>query len=97
MGNQTFYQTIIPSPIGNVKIICTEKHLEVLTFTEEAVDEVKPDNIVLIDAVTQLNAFYEGAKPVFNLPLKPQGTDFQQKVWRALQAIPFCKAENGKS
>jgi methylated-DNA-[protein]-cysteine S-methyltransferase len=37
----------------------------------------------------QLNEYLRGERKQFDLSLKPRGTDFQQKVWRALRAIPF--------
>lgn len=38
---------------------------------------------------TQLDAYFAGTRTTFDLALAPQGTDFQQAVWRALQAIPY--------
>lgn len=37
----------------------------------------------------QLNAYVKGELKVFDLPLRLVGTDFQQRVWRALQGVPF--------
>ena len=39
-------------------------------------------------AARQLREYFEGRRTVFDLPLAPQGTAFQQEVWRAVQAIP---------
>lgn len=38
---------------------------------------------------TQLRAYFKGELHHFDLPLAPVGTDFQRKVWEALQAIPY--------
>ncbi len=43
----------------------------------------------LTRAVQQLKAYFAGELREFDLPLAPQGTDFQLKVWRGLCAIPF--------
>ncbi len=40
---------------------------------------------------TQLSAYFAGELREFALPLAAQGTDFQQKVWRALCDIPYGK------
>jgi methylated-DNA-[protein]-cysteine S-methyltransferase len=40
-------------------------------------------------AASQLAEYFDGKRKTFNLPLAPEGTEFQQKVWQALQAIPF--------
>ncbi|WP_255555176.1 methylated-DNA--[protein]-cysteine S-methyltransferase [Flavobacterium sp. NKUCC04_CG] len=46
-----------------------------------------------IDATqTQLTEYFEGNRQTFDLCLHPIGTDFQQKVWRELQNIPYGRA-----
>jgi methylated-DNA-[protein]-cysteine S-methyltransferase len=37
----------------------------------------------------QLLAYFAGERRTFDLPLAPQGTPFQLKVWNALARIPF--------
>jgi methylated-DNA-[protein]-cysteine S-methyltransferase len=39
----------------------------------------------------QLNAYFRGKRTSFDLPVAPEGTPFQRKVWKALQRIPFGK------
>ena len=41
------------------------------------------------ETVRQLNAYFSGKLRDFELPLSPSGTDFQLKVWRTLQTIPY--------
>lgn len=41
------------------------------------------------DAARQLEAYFAGERTVFALDLAPEGTPFQQQVWRALCDIPF--------
>ncbi|MDR2756196.1 MAG: methylated-DNA--[protein]-cysteine S-methyltransferase [Planctomycetaceae bacterium] len=40
-------------------------------------------------AVRQIKEYLNGQRTVFDLPLKPEGTDFQLAVWKALQTIPY--------
>ncbi|OPJ61933.1 methylated-DNA--protein-cysteine methyltransferase, constitutive [Clostridium oryzae] len=40
-------------------------------------------------AYEQLQQYFEGRRKIFDLPLTPQGTEFQLKVWKALQQIPY--------
>ena len=40
-------------------------------------------------AVRQLTEYFAGNRRNFDLPLRPQGTVFQQRVWRALMEIPY--------
>lgn len=44
---------------------------------------------VLDEAARQLTEYFSGDRTKFDLPLRPEGTDFQQRVWRALRDIPF--------
>jgi len=39
--------------------------------------------------VRQLGEYFEGKRRSFDLPMAPQGTAFQQRVWAALQTIPY--------
>lgn len=47
------------------------------------------DDPVLGEASRQLREYFAGDRVEFDLPLHPVGTDFQQRVWRALQDIPY--------
>jgi len=48
------------------------------------------DNSPLLQkASRQLDEYFNGKRTVFDLPLLPHGTDFQLKVWKALQTIPY--------
>lgn len=47
------------------------------------------DTPVLVAARDQLEAYFDGRLSRFDLPLQPQGSAFQRKVWQALLDIPF--------
>jgi methylated-DNA-[protein]-cysteine S-methyltransferase len=40
-------------------------------------------------AVEQLEDYFAGRRQAFDLPLRPKGTPFQQRVWQELMQIPF--------
>jgi methylated-DNA-[protein]-cysteine S-methyltransferase len=40
-------------------------------------------------AARQLKEYFAGKRREFDLPLRMQGTEFQQRVWRELTKIPF--------
>jgi methylated-DNA-[protein]-cysteine S-methyltransferase len=40
-------------------------------------------------AAAQLDEYFNGKRKEFNLPLALHGTDFQNRVWEALQNIPY--------
>ena len=41
------------------------------------------------ETIRQLRDYLAGRLTAFDLPLAPEGTDFQQRVWRAVAAIPY--------
>jgi methylated-DNA-[protein]-cysteine S-methyltransferase len=44
----------------------------------------------LLDRVeAQLNEYFAGKRTTFDLPLEPNGTDFQLSVWELLRKIPY--------
>lgn len=47
------------------------------------------DDAVLMTARAQLERYFEGDLTEFDLPLAPQGTPFQRRVWEALLKIPY--------
>ena len=44
---------------------------------------------VLDQAVAQLGEYFDGKRVDFELPLDPDGTEFQKQAWDALVKIPF--------
>ena len=40
-------------------------------------------------AKKQLNEYFTGIRKIFDIPLRPIGTDFQKKVWHGLLNIPY--------
>lgn len=38
---------------------------------------------------TELLEYFAGKRTAFDLPLAPEGTDFQKRVWHAVEAIPY--------
>jgi methylated-DNA-[protein]-cysteine S-methyltransferase len=51
----------------------------------------KRETPLIKKAAEQLGEYFEGGRKSFNLPLSLHGTDFQIKVWNALQNIPYGK------
>lgn len=46
---------------------------------------------ILHTARQQLEQYFRGERKTFDLPLLMAGSDFQQKVWKALLEVPFGK------
>lgn len=48
------------------------------------------------DCALQLKEYFEGKRKVFHIPVNPEGTDFQKKVWDALKSIPYGETRSYK-
>ncbi|MBP9792694.1 MAG: methylated-DNA--[protein]-cysteine S-methyltransferase [Flavobacterium sp.] len=80
----------INSPLGITKIEGDENGIAVISVLSEG--EVTSEiPVILQDAVTQLQDYFEGNRTEFTFKLNPKGTEFQQKVWQELLNIPFGK------
>ena len=79
----------IKTPIGILKIKGSSKGISEIVFSEEAVPESLATPPYLQQAVEQLQEYFSKKRTSFDLILVPQGTEFQQKVWKELQTIPF--------
>ena len=47
------------------------------------------NNTLIVEAVLQLRAYFDRRLRRFDLPLDLEGTDFQKRVWRQLESIPY--------
>lgn len=76
------------SPIGNLKLVEDGDYLREIRF-EEDTNGNGTGHSVLAKASRQLTEYFEGNRTEFDLPLRPEGTEFQQKVWQMLATIPY--------
>ncbi|SRR5258708_11374537 len=86
--------TQIPSPIGPLLLVGDDSGLCQLVFSENGrsappTPDWKQDAAALDEPVRQLHAYFAGELETFDLPLAPDGTQFQQRVWNELSKIPY--------
>ena len=97
----TLFYKEMKSPVGKLKLVATSKALVAVLWEQERPDRVKLDTMnldpqqpILIEAERQLSEYFAGKRIQFDLPLQPDGTEFQKKVWQALRDIPFGKTRS---
>ena len=82
------------SPVGTLMLAGDAQGLRMIHF-QVGRHAVKPhkewqrSEAPFREAVAQLEAYFAGRLRAFDLRLAPEGTAFQQQVWRALQTIPY--------
>ncbi len=82
------YQITYESPVGNLLLRATASHLLGVGFGASDQEQTCE---VLEETKRQLAAYFAGTLQTFSLPLMPEGTAFQQKVWDQLRTIPYGK------
>lgn len=84
----------ISSPIGQLSLKSngaqvTGLWMEAQRFHPQ-IPQAETADPILEQAVRWLDAYFRGLQPdPATIPLKPEGTDFQMKVWNALRQIPY--------
>jgi methylated-DNA-[protein]-cysteine S-methyltransferase len=83
------------TPIGSLLIAGDENAIHLIAFPEAGKPHepragwTESGADPLSEAVRQLREYFAGKRRDFDLPLAPEGTTFQRRVWRELQAIPY--------
>src|SRR5437588_6300776 len=81
--------------IGPLLIAGEEQALHAIRFPKNGQPEDAPPGWTrssrgaVAEAARQLREYFEGRRQEFDLPLAPDGTPFQQAVWRSLPEIPY--------
>jgi methylated-DNA-[protein]-cysteine S-methyltransferase len=81
----------IETPLGNATIVGDAEGISSVTVSNNPEEISKEIPKELKKCATQLQAYFKGDLKGFDITLNPKGTDFQKKVWSALQDIPFGK------
>ena len=81
----------IKSPLGIAIITGDEQGISEISVRDEPMEITANVPRSLKAAVQQLNEYFDGKRTDFDFKLNPTGTEFQQKVWQELLAIPFGK------
>ncbi len=86
------YISYCSTPIGKLKLTATKEYITSIVFDDHSIeDESTEETDVLTNCNMQLQAYFSGARTYFDLPLKQNGTNFQEKIWEHLYAIPYGK------
>lgn len=86
---------VFSTPAGWIKLIEDQGFLVKLELLNDR-EEGGQESILLEETEKQLSAYFRGERKSFDLPLKFHGTDFQEKVWKVLQTIPYGQTRSYK-
>ncbi|WP_077609703.1 methylated-DNA--[protein]-cysteine S-methyltransferase [Clostridium sp. Marseille-P2415] len=84
-----FWETF-ETDLGALTVVCDEEALLCIDFGEtEPQGAIRKHTEMIEKTAGQLKEYLAGRRQVFELPLKPEGTAFQKKVWNALLTVPY--------
>jgi methylated-DNA-[protein]-cysteine S-methyltransferase len=90
------YYSILKTPLDDLVLVANPIELIGLYFSESGDAPgmrsdwvLNPRHAVLVQAREQIQEYLEGARTTFSLPLRFNGTAFQQRVWQQIALIPF--------
>lgn len=75
----------IRTPVGHLGLV--EENGRITRLSWKARDSGER-TAVLDEGLRQLGEFFDGSRETFDLPLAPEGSEFQQQVYSAMLAIP---------
>jgi methylated-DNA-[protein]-cysteine S-methyltransferase len=86
------------SPAGCIKIKISSSFINEITFIKREEEQTTfpaplaaEDKNIFKKCTTQLDEYFSGKRKNFELPIRQNGTEFQQKVWNELMQIPYGK------
>ncbi|MDR0898030.1 MAG: methylated-DNA--[protein]-cysteine S-methyltransferase [Oscillospiraceae bacterium] len=87
MTSAFFYDT----PLGRLGIAEVDGAITHVFWgnTAQPADYLVCETPLLREAAAQLADYFDGARRLFDLPLRPEGTAFARAVWAALMRIPY--------
>lgn len=92
----------LETPIGPLTITATKKKaVTAIRFGTQVPEGSTPctgaeATPLLRKAAEEIGDYFAGSRRKFTLPLAPEGTPFQQKVWEALRTIPYGETRTYK-
>ena len=91
--------SVYASPLGPLTLVASDAGLRAVLWNGDDPARAGLDGLPLArpgrpcarahETARQLDAYFDGSRTSFDLPLDLHGTPFQQQAWRALAEIPF--------
>ena len=82
------HERLMYSPVGQLTLRTEDGKLTAILFGDHRIGGTGEDP-VLDQTEAELREYFAGERKVFTVPVHLSGTDFQMKVWAALQEIPY--------
>jgi methylated-DNA-[protein]-cysteine S-methyltransferase len=80
------------NPVSGITLhlVVTEMGIRRLGFGESTIaNGASESGTLAAEAARQLDEYFSGRRRQFDLPLDLEGTEFQQRVWKAVSGVPY--------
>src|SRR5947209_73410 len=90
--------TTMESPVGELRLVgrpasggvaLTSVTMAGQRYAPEVRDGWRRDPVAFAEVTRQLTEYFAGERRVFSLDLAPRGTEFQQRIWQALDSVRY--------
>ena len=91
---RTYFATVENTPVGALRLVGTEVGLSMVWFLRGRKQHKPPadwkeDRAFFMDVNRQLEEYFAGTLRKFDIPLVMEGTEFQRRVWKSLETVPY--------
>jgi methylated-DNA-[protein]-cysteine S-methyltransferase len=83
------FHTCYNSLLGWLKLTSNSKSLLSVSFEEKEGNGSSEIPAILKKSIQQLDEYFNGSRNTFDLQLSPEGTEFQQKIWKLVTSVPY--------
>lgn len=88
------YYCYLQTPVGKLMLAGDDQGLRHVDFQDgprpaKPEPEWQQNEKPFREVIRQLKEYFAGTRHRFDLPLAPEGTEFQLKVWQVLRRIPY--------
>jgi len=92
---------LLHSPVGPLLVAYDAEGVRSVEFWRQGEhppadtrDAPPPGDALGRQLVRELSEYFAGRRRAFEVPLRPDGTDFQRRVWKALREIPYGRTKS---
>ena len=80
---------LLDTPVWQMALECQGEYLTALYLPHHHMGPSGIETPLLERGRAELEEYFQGKRQEFDLPLAPNGTPFQQKVWSELAKVPY--------
>ena len=77
------------SPVGVLEITAVDDAVTALRVISQPNSTLQSSHKIIVQCCKELDEYFDGKRRNFDVKVSLEGTDFQRKIWKKLQEIPY--------